>query len=198
MVDPLLPLETPEPAETHVRRRHFLAVLGVAACSSNVTPTTDTSTEDAGFVDAEPKDSGGDFDTGAEDLPKASDAPAPEDVVMCTTGVRVLGVDDLAVGDYRLIQQRPSILIILSRDAEGYFAYSARCTHTGCTIPAPAGPTAFSNCPCHFSRFDAQGRVQAGSMARTDLVHYAVAICNGGVYVDRTAVVPITTRAAVG
>lgn len=201
-MEPLLgmtpPPDSAESPELRLRRRYFLAVIGVTACSSGTSPAcTPTPGEDAS-VDDVPEDLAPPEDAKPDDATPTDDAPVSDASTCTAAGVRVASVSDITVGSFRLIQQRPSILIILGRDDQGIYAYSARCTHTGCTIPAPTGTTALSSCPCHFSRFDAQGRVQAGSMARLNLDHYAVTLCDGGVYVDRTAVVPITTRAITG
>lgn len=51
----------------------------------------------------------------------------------------------------------------IGRDARGLYAISATCTHLGCLVQrASAG---FS-CPCHASRFDADGAVVQGPAQR--------------------------------
>lgn len=50
--------------------------------------------------------------------------------------------------------------VALWRDGDSVTAVSRRCPHLGCTVhPSPDGRLA---CPCHGSRFDAQGQVERG------------------------------------
>ncbi len=53
---------------------------------------------------------------------------------------------------------------LVFRDASGLRAYSARCTHLGCRIDRVVGDEVV--CPCHGSRFRADGSVAAGPAAR--------------------------------
>lgn len=53
----------------------------------------------------------------------------------------------------------PEIPAILIHTEQGLFAHSLVCTHLGCTLEnSPDGFT----CPCHGSRFDAEGNVTHG------------------------------------
>ena len=50
--------------------------------------------------------------------------------------------------------------VALWREGDSLTALSRRCPHLGCTVrPSADGMLA---CPCHGSRFDAQGRVERG------------------------------------
>ncbi len=49
------------------------------------------------------------------------------------------------------------------RDGEGIYAISATCTHLGCTVARAAHGF---ECPCHGSKFGANGKVQAGPAPR--------------------------------
>ncbi len=49
--------------------------------------------------------------------------------------------------------------LFVVNSADGFYAISAVCTHLGCTVKRSA--TGF-DCPCHGSRFDANGRVIRG------------------------------------
>jgi len=56
-------------------------------------------------------------------------------------------------------------LAVVHRGADGAVrAYSARCTHLGCRIDRVAGGEAL--CPCHGSRFRADGAVASGPATR--------------------------------
>ncbi len=55
--------------------------------------------------------------------------------------------------------------VIVSRDPSGGIrAFSGRCTHLGCQIDRVVGDEAV--CPCHGSRYRADGTVAAGPAAR--------------------------------
>jgi cytochrome b6-f complex iron-sulfur subunit len=53
--------------------------------------------------------------------------------------------------------------LVLFRDSEGFYAISTTCTHLGCTV---ARSREGFTCPCHGSRFDANGRVTGGPAPR--------------------------------
>ncbi len=63
--------------------------------------------------------------------------------------------------------------LLVVRDGETYRALSAECTHAGCLLP---GFTAnkIAACPCHGSRFNADGSVIPGSPAEFPLASYEV------------------------
>ncbi len=52
---------------------------------------------------------------------------------------------------------------VVFRDTTGLYAISTTCTHLGCTVAVTAQGFA---CPCHGSRFDANGRVVGGPAPR--------------------------------
>lgn len=55
--------------------------------------------------------------------------------------------------------------VFVLRDAKGMRALSATCTHLGCTVRADAESGGFV-CPCHGSRYDAEGQVLGGPAPR--------------------------------
>jgi Rieske Fe-S protein len=61
--------------------------------------------------------------------------------------------------------KKKPIIVIRTSDAR-VTAFSSRCTHWGCEVPLPAGGVIA--CPCHGSRFDAEGKVTHGP-AKKDL-----------------------------
>jgi Rieske Fe-S protein len=86
--------------------------------------------------------------------PAAAPAPAPTAAtgpLAATTDVPVGGGVVLAAQD-----------VVLTQPVAGTFkAFSATCTHQGCTVAEVAGGTI--NCPCHGSKFAvADGSVTAG------------------------------------
>jgi Rieske Fe-S protein len=57
----------------------------------------------------------------------------------------------------------PSIPALLMHTQSGFAALSLVCTHLGCTVDEQPGGFV---CPCHGSRFDAQGQVLGGPAVR--------------------------------
>ncbi|PCC66893.1 Rieske Fe-S protein [Nannocystis exedens] len=62
--------------------------------------------------------------------------------------------------------------VLVVRDGEGYEALLLKCTHMGCTPGWNAAERSL-DCPCHGSRFDAQGAVLKGP-AKAPLERFAV------------------------
>jgi nitrite reductase/ring-hydroxylating ferredoxin subunit len=101
---------------------------------------------------------------------------------------RVTLPESLAPGDPYITPGRPVVLV---RDAEGVYAVSRICTHLGCIVqPSPSG----FDCPCHGSRFAADGTVIKGP-APKPLKWLAVSSLGGGSFVvDEGAAVPAGTK----
>ncbi len=84
------------------------------------------------------------------------------------------------VGSRTMLPEIPAMLI--SRE-NGFTALSLVCTHLGCTVEQADGGF---RCPCHGSRYDAQGNVERGP-ARQSLKQLRVEVTTGGhvlVHVD--------------
>ncbi len=152
-------------------RRCVLASLGAAAVLAGCSgATTDP---DAGDPDAATDDGGGDADA----------APTCDS----SLGKLVGAETTFPVGTWKLVGQ-----LIIAQDANGFFAFSAICTHQGCVVDPPA-KNGSTFCPCHGSRFDGNGNVLVGP-ATKPLAHYAVNVCGGQVYVDTSTPVAQSTR----
>jgi len=63
---------------------------------------------------------------------------------------------DFPTGSRTLLMHIPAVLI---HNDEGWLAFSLVCTHLGCTVEAK--DKGFE-CPCHGSKYDAQGQVSRG------------------------------------
>jgi cytochrome b6-f complex iron-sulfur subunit len=120
---------------------------------------------------------------GALRLPKAAVVPVP------ARKFRVMLPETLVPGQPFLV---PGRSVAMFRDADGgVFALSRVCTHLGCLVNA--APDGF-HCPCHGSRFAADGAVVKGP-APAALAWLAVTPAAGGGYlVDEAATVPSGTK----
>lgn len=84
----------------------------------------------------------------------------------------------------------PGRSVALFRDGEGVYALSTVCTHLGCIVKTSGGGF---DCPCHGSRFAADGTVLRGPAPRA-LPWLKVSVSGGAVVVDEDQTVPAGTR----
>jgi Rieske Fe-S protein len=84
----------------------------------------------------------------------------------------------------------PGRSVVLYRDADGVYALSKICTHLGCLIKKSGDGF---DCPCHGSRFAADGTVVKGP-APQPLVWHEVIRAGGGYFVDEGVTVPPGTK----
>lgn len=84
----------------------------------------------------------------------------------------------------------PDRAVAVFKDAEGVYAISTICTHLGCVVKAH--PDGFE-CPCHGSRFQADGAVSKGPAPRP-LKWLKVTTADGGFHIDEGKDVPPGTR----
>lgn len=168
--------DQPDPASTGVDRRHLLAggigaagVLGLAACGDGSTgatedpvygggPAVDTSTATAG------------------DTPSTSEAGAG---ATRAAGPALIAVADVPVGGAASAKDAEGKPIIVAQPEAGTIvAFSAVCTHNGCTV-APAGSRIA--CPCHQSSFAIADGARLGGPAQQPLAPVAVTVVDGEV-----------------
>jgi thiosulfate dehydrogenase (quinone) large subunit len=99
-----------------------------------------------------------------------------------TPGKKIVRLAKLPVGkSFKFIHSAQGVPSILFRTKNGVFAYSAICTHLGCTVAYKAGSKKLV-CPCHAAQFDpfANGAVTSGP-AETPLAKVAVKVSGGWV-----------------
>ncbi len=84
----------------------------------------------------------------------------------------------------------PGRSVALFRDSEGTWAVTTVCTHLGCIVKINAEGF---ECPCHGSRFAADGSVTKGP-APKPLAWLKVSAAGGKVLVDQGATVPAGTK----
>ena len=114
-------------------------------------------------------------------------------------------VSDHAVGVWKMFAGSQAIV---ARDAGGFFAYSAICTHqqntihfarsSACAAPANCSSqsaTGNTVCPVHSSTYDGNGAVTQGP-AVAPLSHFQVTITAGVINVDPGVSVATTARVA--
>ena len=104
----------------------------------------------------------------------AQDSAAQE---KAQTDAALVAVADVPAGGGTVVKDAK---VVVTKDESGQVkAFSAICTHQGCTVASVSGGTI--NCPCHGSRFDAAtGRPVAGP-AKSPLPTVAVAVRDGSV-----------------
>jgi Rieske Fe-S protein len=86
----------------------------------------------------------------------------------------------------------PGRAVAVFRDAEGVYAVSTICTHLGCVVKA--NPEGFE-CPCHGSKFHADGTVARGPAPRA-LPWLKLSVSGGVLTVDEGTTVPSGTKVA--
>jgi nitrite reductase/ring-hydroxylating ferredoxin subunit len=80
--------------------------------------------------------------------------PAPQ------TKFDIGSADKYPLGSRTLLSDPPAVLL---HTESGFSALSLVCTHLGCTVEQSSDGF---TCPCHASRFDAEGKVTHGPAAR--------------------------------
>ena len=95
--------------------------------------------------------------------------------------VRVGLLDDLAIGEGRLVPHGTRPFYVVRVDATRVIALSAVCTHVRCILGYDRERRGFV-CPCHDGRFDLAGNVLSGPPPRP-LPTYAVSVRAGEVFV---------------
>jgi cytochrome b6-f complex iron-sulfur subunit len=79
-------------------------------------------------------------------------------------------------------------LVYIVRTTEGFYAVSAVCTHLGC-ITQWKPEDNLIECPCHGSKFQSNGTVDAGPAPRP-LPHFAISLtADGELLVDKLEIV---------
>ena len=87
-------------------------------------------------------------------FPKATAASTSAKSTSKATGKQIIKLADMKVGKtYNFISSSQGIPAILFRTKSGVFAYSAICTHQGCTVSYNASSKRLK-CPCHGAEFD--------------------------------------------
>lgn len=93
------------------------------------------------------------------------------------TPTRAIETAELPVGDSASVQLRGRVLLLHRSAEDTVHAYSAVCTHQGCTVGLGErqGEPTFA-CPCHGSHFDVVTGVPYGGPARKPLTEFTAAV----------------------
>jgi cytochrome b6-f complex iron-sulfur subunit len=95
--------------------------------------------------------------------------------------VRVGMLDELAIGEARLMRHGITPFYVIRLDGQRVVALSAVCTHVRCILGFDRERRALV-CPCHDGRFDLSGNVLSGPPPRS-LPSYSVSVRAGEVFV---------------
>jgi Rieske Fe-S protein len=129
------------------------AMLAVAGCATYSSPSPSPAPANTGAGD--PNTTGA-ADTPAEAAGDTADAPAAQ---APAAGGTVLGpTSGVPVGGGKIFEDQS--VVVTQPTAGTFHAFSAICTHQGCTVGSVSGGTI--NCPCHGSKFS----VTDGSVAK--------------------------------
>ena len=135
-------------------RRRFLAAAGGAGVTLTL---GGCATYGGSAAESEP-DSAGSQSAGSDSAVSGAVSGAPEG-----SAPALASVADIPVGGGKIFAEQK--VVLTQPEAGTIAAFSATCTHQGCTVTAVAGGTI--NCPCHGSKFKiADGSVAGGPAKR--------------------------------
>ena len=96
-------------------------------------------------------------------FPKASAASTSAKSTAKASGKQIIKLADLKVGaTYNFTHSSQGVPAVLFRTKAGVFAYSAICTHQGCTVSYNS-TSKHLKCPCHGAEFDPANGAKAGA-----------------------------------
>lgn len=171
-----------EPESSRVTRRSLLGagagvpltVVLLSACGEGSTTGQSGSGGYGAPASPEPSETSGAGDpTPSEEA--ASEEPATEE----PTDASLAAVADIPVGGALVVQDGPGGRpVVLARpDRDRVIAFSAVCTHQGCTVRAEQSTI---RCPCHGSTYDLTG-ANTGGPAPSPLPRVDVTVADGQV-----------------
>ena len=110
-------------------------------------------------------------------FPKASAASSSAKSTSKASGNQIIKLADLKVGGtYNFIHSSQGVPAVLFRTKTGVFAYSAICTHQGCTVSYNSTSKRLK-CPCHGAEFDpANGAKAVAGPTQTPLAKVKVTV----------------------
>ncbi len=160
--------------ETFIR---LAAALGVGAASASVAACGGGTGGGSGGGSGNDAGNGsGDGAAVGENTPAAS-AGGSEEAAAGTGGKAIAAESDVAPGGAVKFKDRGRDAVLVHLDGGEFVAYSAVCTHAGCTV---AYQNAQLACPCHGSIFDpANGAEVVSGPAQTPLPEIPIKVQDG-------------------
>ena len=132
------------------RRRTVLACAG-AACAAVLAGCSKYNSNNGGIAGSQP--------AAPSSSSAASAAPAGSGSGAAAAPAALASTSDIPVGGGKILTDKK--IVITQPQSGAFHAFSAVCTHAGCTVGSVSGGTI--NCPCHGSRFNsATGAVVNG------------------------------------
>ncbi|MBD5788071.1 Rieske (2Fe-2S) protein [Cellulosimicrobium terreum] len=119
---------------------------------------------------------GGDPPSGTQDGTDSSDGASGGAVV--EPGQELASTDDVPVGGALAVTVEGAELLVTQPEEGTFAAFSAICTHQGCTVAPGDGEL---RCPCHASRFDLATGDVLGGPAPEPLHEVSVTVDDGRV-----------------
>jgi Rieske Fe-S protein len=139
-----------EPSVPASSRRTVLACAG-AACAAVLAGCSKYNSNNGGVAGSQPAPASSSSAAPASQAGSGSGAAAAPAALASTS--------DIPVGGGKILADKK--IVITQPQSGAFHAFSAVCTHAGCTVGSVSGGTI--NCPCHGSRFNiANGAVVNG------------------------------------
>lgn len=100
---------------------------------------------------------------GGDDGPASTSSPTGRETTSAPAGEELTSTDEIPVGGGKIFKDQQ---VVVTQPEQGRFkAFSAICTHQGCTVASVSDGTI--NCPCHGSKYHvADGSVAHGPATR--------------------------------
>ena len=103
---------------------------------------------------------------GGGSSPAAPSTPAPTPAPAGELRLPLMGVGETVAASANLVGGLVTPLAVTRLSETEAVTVSRVCTHEGCTVALPGAVGASLDCPCHGSRFQANGQVINGPAAR--------------------------------
>ncbi|KAB2348815.1 Rieske (2Fe-2S) protein [Actinomadura rudentiformis] len=153
-------------------RRELLAGAGLAGLAGVVTACGGS---ENGTAPASPARTG--QSTGSPAPPSPLETPSPSPTKK-PQGTRLAKASTIPVGGGRVFASRK---VVVTQPEKGEFrAFSAVCTHRGCTVGSVSGSTI--NCPCHGSKYSIEDASVQAAPATRQLARRGVTVNGGEIY----------------
>ena len=163
--------------EEKVSRGRFIrlgAALGVGAAGASVLAACSGGDQSSG------DGSGGGGSGGGSDASSAEASGGATETAAASGGSGIASVSEVQPGSAAKFEEAGNPAVLVHLESGDFVAYSAVCTHQGCTVAYKDGQLA---CPCHGSIFDpADGAAVVNGPAQQPLPEIPVEVRGGEVF----------------